>query len=330
MSAKMLSGLEPGAEIAFAAPAHAVPPAVVRLGRDLFEGHGFRVRAAENATHDEDDDVLHKLAGPDEWRIQETNRLFNDPSVEAICCLTGGYGVMRILDRLDFAALKKHPKVVCGFSDITALHSAIYAKTGMSSLHSPNVDSAPLHPLTESAWFAALRGFPVEAPSELVASMCDDSPMETWRGGEAEGVLLGGNLTLVSALMGTPYAFPRDRDVILFIEDVGEFAYRIDLMLLQLWMAGAFQRVKGLMLGRFRKRERQQNEEAPGLLEDVMKLFRQRLKIPILANVPFGHVKLNLTLVHGASIRLNADEQSWRYIESDRSGKGNHEKRRAG
>ena len=159
-----------------------------------------------------------------------------------------------------------------------------------------------------------LQGDAVEFNHATAARFASDAPApQAWRPGKAEGVLIGGNLSLVAGLAGTPWAVSQDRDVILFLEDVGEFAYRIDVMLLQLMQSGAFERVKGLVLGRFTKRERQ-NKEAPDLIERVLKAFCAQLDIPILAHFPIGHVRKNLTVAHGARAELNADAASLRYL----------------
>ncbi|MBZ0257216.1 LD-carboxypeptidase, partial [bacterium] len=252
---------------------------------------------------------------PDSARIASTNEMLADPEIKAICCLSGGYGVTRILRDLDFAALKQHPKVICGFSDITGLHMATYKETGLISFHSPNVDSYPLDPASEAVWLEMLRGETVVFDHQAAERFQGKPPQpQTWRPGKAEGVLIGGNLTLVAALAGTPWAVPQDRDVILFLEDVGEFAYRIDILLLQLMQSGAFKRVKGLVLGQFSKRKAQQ-KEAPELTEQVLKGFCNQLEIPILAYVPIGHIKKKFTVAHGARVTLDADAATLRYVD---------------
>lgn len=310
-----ITPLQPGDGIGFAAPAHAVPQERVQRARKFFEDSGFQVRIVPNASADDPDAVLGKMAGPDAARIASTNAMFADPEIKAICCLSGGYGVTRILRDLDFAALKKHPKVICGFSDITALHLATYNETGLISFHSPNVDSCPLDPAPEAVWLEMLHGETVEFDQQAAERFQSKLPQpQTWRPGKAEGVLIGGNLTLVAALAGTPWAVPQDRDVILFLEDVGEFAYRIDILLLQLMQSGAFKRVKGLILGQFSKRNAQ-HKEAPQLLERVIKEFCNQLEIPILAYVPIGHIKKKFTVAHGANVTLDADAATLRYLD---------------
>jgi len=310
-----LHPLNKGDLISLAAPAHAVKPEDIKMGRELFESQGFRVRVTKNALKKDQDKILNRFAGPDEERIQQFNSELANPEVKAICCLTGGYGVSRILDRIDFDLLKQHPKIICGFSDITALHLGIFRECEMVSLHSPNGDSMPLISITKKAWLQALGGELIEIPSRQAEPFLQDDPIETWHSGKAHGFLVGGNLSLVSALVGTPHALPENKDLILFLEDIGEFAYRVDLMLQQLWLSGSFEFVKGLILGQFTKRDKQETEPIT-LMDQVLKRFCENLNIPVLANFPIGHVKKNLTVAHGAHVVMDADNQSLKYTQS--------------
>ncbi len=309
-----LSPLKSGDTIGLAAPASAVPTERVKQSVDYFESKGYNVFSAPNADRAEDDAILNTLAGPDSARTSALNEMFANPDIKAVCCLTGGYGVTRILRDIDFSLLKQNPKIICGFSDTTALHMAIYRETGLSSFHSPNMDSHPLDPDAEAVWLNMLQGNAVEFDGDYASRFMSGGKLpHVWKPGKAQGVLIGGNLTLVAALAGTPWAAPQDRDVILFLEDIGEFAYRVDVMLLQLMQSGAFRRVKGLVLGQFTKRK-QQTKEAPDLMQRVLKAFCAQLDIPIVMNFPIGHVKKNFTVAHGARVEFNADEVSIRYL----------------
>lgn len=305
--------LKPGDTVILAAPARAVEPKVVRAGKAFFENQGYRALVMDNALEDEYDPVLEYFAGPDDARVRRMNEALAHPDAKAVCCLTGGYGVTRILSKLDYAALENHPKWICGFSDITALHMAVYAETGLPSLHSPNVDVIPMPDIARDAWLAALRGNPTGLSSPLGNRFTENNPAEAWSPGRAEGVLLGGNLTLVSALAGTPHFPAADGGIVLFLEDVGEFAYRVDLMLTQLWQTGLFERVSGLILGQFTRRSAQEGEPE-GLLEEVLRSFCRKLGIPVLANFPIGHVGKNLTVVHGARVGIGAEPPSFEYV----------------
>ncbi len=302
----MLKPLSKGDLVAVAAPAKAVSIGEVQKFQTMLENKGFQVLAGENVT----DEILLKLAGEDERRIQELNRFFRHSEVRAIFSVSGGYGCTRILSRLDYKHLRNHPKIICGYSDITALHMAVYVETGLVSFHSPNLDSHTRTKFTDDQWWNMLGG---KLPEQI--PLPDDKSytgLETWNGGIGEGTLVGGNLSLIAALEGTPHAIPKDRDVILFLEDVGEFSYRIDWMLNQLRLAGSFENVKGVLLGQFTQRKHTKRETA-ALLKNTLQRFFQQFDIPVLANLPFGHVKNNITLAHGTRIRLDADQQVFTY-----------------
>nr|MDQ3388412.1 LD-carboxypeptidase [Gemmatimonadota bacterium] len=220
---------------------------------------------------------------------------------DAIWCLRGGYGTMRILDRLDWKAFAARPRPLVGFSDNTALHLAAL-RSGVVSFHGP-------HP--------AAAEIPDFSAKELLRLLTDAKPAgllplppghtthpETVVGGVAEGRLMGGNLALLAAMAGTPYALQAE-GAILFIEDVGEPAYRIDRMLSQLLLSGALTGVKGVMVGAF-------NEplgEAPGLpgATDVITERLGGLGFPLATGFPFGHIEESWTLPLGVRARLDAD-----------------------
>jgi muramoyltetrapeptide carboxypeptidase len=300
--------------IHFIAPSKAVEDDDVTRAKAFYQQYVSKINVANNVFADEDDLIFNRLAGNDDARIQAVNEAFADPDSKAAMALSGGFGATRILRKLDFEALKAHPKLISGFSDITALHLAVYTQTGLVSLHSPNLTSIPLLSYTQNAWLSALQGNLITTDSPEFAEFLIDGPLETWHEGKVEGVLLGGNLSLVAALEGTPFALPKDRDIVLFLEEIGERADRVDLLLYQLLLAGSFKRVKGMVLGYFTKRKTQK-DEPPDLITQVLQEFCKKLDIPVLANFPVGHVKNNLTVAHGAHVSLDASKQSLRYID---------------
>lgn len=300
--------------IHFIAPSRAVDDDDIQAATVEFQQHVSQITISSNVTANEDDLIFNRLAGDDDLRTQALNEAFRDPKSKAALAVTGGFGANRLLRDLDYEALKSNPKIICGFSDITALHLAVYTQTNMVSFHSPNLDSLPLLPFTHNAWLSALQGKLISTESTEFQDFLIDGPLETWGKGAAEGVLLGGNLSLVAALEGTKFALPKDLDVILFLEEIGEKASRVDLLLHQLLFAGSFQRVKGLVLGYFTKRKAQ-SDEPTDLITQVLQEFCKKLDIPVLANFPIGHVKNNLTVAHGAVVKLDSDNQSLCYID---------------
>lgn len=297
-------GLRPGARIALVAPAGplaegAVDRAVERLAAWGYEAvPGAHVRKRHGY-----------LSAPDADRAADLNAALADDSVDAIWSLRGGYGVMRILPAIDWSALARRPRPVIGFSDITALHLAIQ-KLGIVSFHGP-------HPATQDlTGFSrdGLRHVLTRAEAPGILPFPDDAePVETIAGGAAEGRLVGGNLSLVAATVGTPYAIYAT-DAILFLEEVGEAPYRVDRLISQLRLAGVLDRVAGIALGGFTETG-EVDAGQPGVL-DVLRDLLGGLGVPVATGFPFGHVDDNWTLPVGARARLDADAGTLEVLEA--------------
>ncbi len=236
------------------------------------------------------------LAGDDDRRAAELDGYLRDPEVRAIFVARGGYGSMRLLERLDAGALRADPKWIVGFSDITALLSWALARAGVCSMHGPVVTQLGELPAGDAeALFAALED-PAAAPS-LGALQPVGAP-----GGPIEGRLVGGNLALVAHLAGTPY-LPALAGAVLLLEDVGERPYAVDRYLTGLHLAGALDGVRGVLLGDFTGCEETRGPPDP----DVWAVLDERLArfgIPGRRGAPVGHGARNLSLVIGGSIRL--------------------------
>lgn len=306
----MMTPLRSGDLIALDAPASRMGDESIQRAVDALREKGFRTRVGRYST----DEYLSRFAGTDEQRADSFSRSLADPDVRAIFCLTGGYGASRMLHLVDWDKLKHDPKPVTGFSDITAIHMAIYRETGLPSFHSPNMDQINrLTDYTETAFWnhtlnQNLDGNLLPAPSEE-----DDDQPQTWISGTAEGVLYGGNLSLVSALEGTPHAMPKNEPVILFLEEVGEYPYRVDLTLRQLMLAGSLTNVTGVVVGQFTLRRRRSTQEE---MQAVLREFFLSLGVPVIANAPIGHVRNNHTVAHGVSCRLDADSKHLSYLQN--------------
>ena len=239
------------------------------------------------------------LAGSDEHRAADLNRFAADSSIDAIWCIRGGYGAMRILNRLDYDAWRRTPKTLIGYSDITALHSAIGPRASLVTFHGPTA-RAQLTPFTEASLRAAVSSG---------GEPCGEAPRASvLHGGCARGRLVGGNLALVTALLGSPFA-PSFDGAILVLEDVNEAVYRIDRMLTHLSLAGTMSRVSGIAFGHFTDiPEEPPDEQRP--LPEVLREFAQRCGVPCLANIPLGHVADQWTVPLGAFARLDADART--------------------
>ena len=241
------------------------------------------------------------LAGSDEVRLRDLHAAFANPDIDAILCLRGGYGTPRLLDAVDFDLLRANPKPFVGYSDITALHLAINRYAGFVTFHGPMLNADLLggkQPPTESSLFSLLRG-QRGAGSVLPHPMA--YPLTTIEPGVACGRLLGGNLSMIAAVMGTPYEIDAD-GIILFIEDVNEPLYRIDRLLTHLRLAGKLAQVAGVLVGDVAGVD-------SGALARLLKQSFEPLCIPVLAGWRSGHCDPNLTLPMGALVRLDAGEQ---------------------
>jgi muramoyltetrapeptide carboxypeptidase len=261
------------------------------------------------------------LAGDDATRGAELTAAFDDPDTTAVWCARGGYGVTRLLDRIDFDLIRRRPKVFIGFSDITALHIAIHQRTDLVTFHGPNLQDGfgakgEMPAANEAALWRAVLANEQSNVAEGHAfdfTGLDNVSLRQIRGGASRGRLIGGNLSVLAGQMGTPFEIDT-AGRILFLEDVGERLYRIDRYFWQLWLAGKLQAAAGVLLGSFSYRgdESSDSEEAvTALLED----YFGRLDVPVLAGFPAGHAEHNITLPVGALIEIDADKKHVRVCE---------------
>ncbi|MGB5954665.1 S66 peptidase family protein [Pseudomonas sp.] len=268
-----------------------------RKASQWFADRGYRCRIYPGASQ-----AQGYLAGSDQQRLQDLHDAFADPAIDAILCMRGGYGSMRLLDRVDFELIRRHPKALIGYSDITALQMAIYRRAGLITFHGGMLNAdllgAKLQP-TEASLLAQLGGH-VRAGEQIVHPA--DFALNSVLPGVASGPLLGGNLSMLGATMGT-LAELDTQGCILFIEDVNEPLYRVDRLLTQLRLAGKLEGVKGVLVGDFAGIT---TAALTPLLEDI---FGQ-LGVPVLAGWRSGHCDPNVCLPLGARVRLDSDQQS--------------------
>jgi muramoyltetrapeptide carboxypeptidase len=238
------------------------------------------------------------LAGSDAQRLADFNRAAADDSIDAVWCIRGGYGAMRLLDAVDYDAWCRHPKALIGYSDITALHAAIGARAELVTFHGPTARAS----LTEFCKSSLLEAVTCDGPYVLSAPSA-----KALRPGRARGRLVGGNLALLAGMAGTPFA-PSYDDAILVLEDVNESVYRLDRMLTQLRLNGALANLSGLVLGQFTDiPDDPSNEDRP--LSELLDEVTGWCGVPCLANVPVGHVSDIWTVPLGATAELNADSK---------------------
>ncbi|MCB2154532.1 LD-carboxypeptidase [bacterium] len=244
------------------------------------------------------------LAGSDDERGGDLQQAFDSPDIRGIFCVRGGYGSGRLLSKLDFSVLQKQPKIFAGFSDLTSLHGALGRKARMATLHTPTIATALVNePLDERSRDLMVR---ILTSPEPVGSLADAMEWrEPWviRGGHAEGTLIGGNLTVFTTLLGTPY-IPSPEGKILFLEDVGEEPYRLDRAINHLVQSGYLSRVRGIVLGQFTNCESEHaTRDKP---EVVLERCLAPLGIPVLGGVPCGHGRPCASLPFGCRVVMEA------------------------
>lgn len=303
--------LKPGDTIVIVAPAKPLQREAITRAKEKLESMGFKVKIPDNLFRSHG-----YLAGTDQQRADELMAAFTDPEVDAIFPGGGGYGATRILDLLDFEKIRQNPKVLIGYSDITALHVAIHQKTGLITFHSPVASyglgsKGGLTPFAERTFWRALLAKDYK-PSQLTYTLGvepgDDVKLEPFAlvSGQAEGRLIGGNLSLLAAMMGTPYQVETAGNI-LFIEDVGEAPYRVDRMLQTLKSGGLLDEVSGVVLGAFTRRDDEDTSGEVRTIDDVLRDFFQDAPYPVLMRFPVGHQPNNCTLPEGVKVRLDAD-----------------------
>lgn len=260
---------------------------------------GFRVREGGSCRS-----RYGYLAGSDEARADDVNAFFADPAVDGIVCMKGGYGTPRILDRLDYSTITANPKVFVGYSDITGIHLAL-DRRGMVTFHGPMGISDVLldgDDYSTASWLAALTS---TTPLGRLGNPATVPPLRTLVAGRASGELTGGNLSLVTALSGTPYALDA-RGKILFLEDIDERPYRVDRMLTQLRLAGVFEDCAGVILGDWNNCVPEEGMASLSLEEVFIDVIAPAGK-PLVIGLQAGHCSPTLTMPFGVQAVLDAD-----------------------
>jgi muramoyltetrapeptide carboxypeptidase len=265
----------------------------VKLGRHVREADGF-------------------LAGSDQARADDLMAMFSDPEVRAIFCTRGGYGTPRLLDRIDYSVIRENPKILVGYSDLTALQLAIWRHARLITFSGPMVAvemALGIDPFTEQ-WFWRTMTSP-EPLGPLAGH--PGSGLEALSGGRAEGRLLGGCLSLVGSLVGTPYE-PDWHGAILLAEEIQEDPYRVDRWLAQMRHAGVLDQIAGVVLGQFI--DCVPTGETPSLpVEEILKEYLAGLSVPVLSGFPYGHGNRKYTVPIGVECRMDAERGVVEFVE---------------
>lgn len=271
----------------------------------IIQNLGYKVKKGQTLT-----EKFGYFAGSDELRAKEINDFFLDKEVKAIFCMKGGWGCARILDKLDYPSIKNNPKILMGFSDITSLLIAINSKTGLVTFHGP---------VGNSGW----NDFTVDYVKRILVDKetvsyqypADDIDKHyTITKGKATGILVGGNLSVLSSMIGSDY-LPDWKNKILFLEETGEEPYRIDRMLTQLKLAGVLKDISGFVFGKCVKCEAEEPEKA-FTLQQVLEQHIKPLGIPAFYGAMIGHIVNKYTVPVGVKAEIDASEGLIKLIES--------------
>ena len=263
----------------------------VVLGKSLEKRHGY-------------------FAGTDEERANELNAFFANQEVRAVFCAKGGWGSSRLLELLNFNRIRENPKILMGFSDITTLLNAIYSKTGLVTFHGP-VGNSSWNSFTIEHFISVVMQ---AQKTNFVFPEGKQKEATTLNGGSCTGELVGGNLTVLAAMVGTGF-LPMFKNKILFLEEAHEEPYSIDRMLTQLKLSGVFDEVKGIVFGKCTECEAEEPEKS-FTVQEVLQQHFANAGIPVLSGAAFGHVENKWTLPIGVNAELNATAGTLSLLES--------------
>lgn len=289
--------LQPGDRVGITCPASKIAPEIADFAADVIRSWGFEVVLGETVGT-----AYHNFSAPDEVRLRDLQRMIDDVSIKAILCGRGGYGMIRILDQLHFETLCQSPKWICGYSDITALHIHVHKHYRIATLHSL-MCSGITKETFEDQYVQSLKQAWMGVPGYYTF---DVHPLN--KNGDAEGILIGGNLSLLANISGTR-SQPEVKGKILFIEDVGEYKYHIDRMMYQLRRAGWLDGLAALLVGAFTDIK----DTSTPFGMSVYEIIYQHVKdeaFPVAFGFPVGHQKENYALKIGGSYALTVARDS--------------------
>ena len=288
--------IKPGDKIAIIAPAGPVDPPDIQPAIDLLGKEGYEIVPSPH--------LFYKhgyLAGTDDARLEDLHAVFNDKSIKAVLCARGGYGTLRILDKIDYNLIRDNPKIILGYSDITALLLAIYKETGLVTFHGPVArDLCDNNNRNLESFINSVSG-----QWQLEIDLSDGAVLTH---GIASGPVLGGNLSLVAHMMGTPF-MPAVKNSILFIEEKGESPYRVDRLLTHLRLGGLFKKIAGLLIGSFIE---------CGEMEEINEIFSDLTVsggVPVFNGFPVGHGVDNVVVPIGLDAELDTFNMKLIYKE---------------
>jgi muramoyltetrapeptide carboxypeptidase len=285
--------LQPGDRVGITAPARWVDRGDMDFFISALEGEGWKIDVGSVYSR------VDQFSGDDAGRLADLQSMLDNPDIKAVFCARGGYGTGRLLEGIDLQGFARHPKWIAGFSDITALHSCIMMKIGVAVLH-----SAMPYTLREGKDAAGLESLLSALKGVLPKHKVPQDGLN--RPGRGQGLLLGGNLSVLYSLTGTPYQIPT-RGAILFLEDVDEYLYHIDRMMLNLRMAGMLEGLVGLIIGGMTD----MNDNQVPFGKNACEIIREAVEpydYPVCFGFPAGHQEPNMALVLGREVHLESDK----------------------
>jgi muramoyltetrapeptide carboxypeptidase len=288
--------LRPGQTIALVCPAGFMKMEKAQTCIDMLQHWGYKVKVGSTVGSNS----TTYFSGTDEERLNDFQQMLDDEEVHAILCARGGYGLSRIIDHINFKKFKKHPKWIIGFSDITVLHSHIYANYGISTLHAP-MAGAFNDEGYKNEFVHSLKNV---LEGKKIKYEC---PVHEFnKKGEAVGELVGGNLALLAHLVGTPSDI-KTKGRILFLEDIGEYLYNIDRMMRQLKRSGKLEKLAGLIIGGFSESKDTERPFGQGAYEIIYNVVKE-YDYPVCYGFPVSHEKENYALKVGVGYKLKVSK----------------------
>ncbi len=289
--------LKKGDTVAIVSTARKISAEEIQPAVKLLEERAYKCHLSQHLFNEE-----HQFSGTDEQRAQDLMEAFSNPNISAILCARGGYGTVRLLPYLDLKVIKHHPKWLIGYSDVTVLHALLHQKLSMASLHASMPINFPSYQQKDKpieTLFAAIQGEPLEYKI----------PVHPYnRQGAAEGILVGGNLSIIYSLRGTDIDFDTDGKI-LFIEDLDEYLYHVDRMMMNLKIGGKLSKLKALIVGGMSD----MNDNAIPFgktAKDIVRDAVAEYDYPVVFDFPAGHIHDNYALPMGRLVRLSASQAS--------------------
>ncbi len=282
---------------------------IVENGVKYIESLGYRTIIGKNVGK-----VRGYLAGTDEERVEDIHQMFGDKNIKAIFCLRGGYGAFRLLDKIDYKLIQNNPKIFVGFSEITALQMAFLHKVNLITFAGPMVVSnfsSEISSLTEENFWRTITS--TSKPGKITIE--GTQIFSKVKIGETTGKILGGNLSVFTALIGTEY-LNQLKNYILFLEEIDEPPYKIDRMLNQLKLNRVFKKLSGIILGSFSDCVEKDKNKKTLTLDEVWTDYFSKLKIPVMHSFPHGHIKDMVTLPIGVKVKMNVKKGIVELMES--------------